>query len=209
MRACGHTARMSEPTEIAPGILHWTARHPNIGADVSSYFLVDERILIDPLLPDGGLDWFEGREPREIMLTNRHHTRSSFDLRERFGIPIRAPRTGMHDLPEDQVTPYDFGDALTAGIRPHGIFEGWPDETALEIPSHRALAIADGVINYGGLQFVPDDLMGDEAEEDKKGLAAGFAKVVEEVDFDHLLIAHGDPVIGNGREALRRFASGD
>jgi hypothetical protein len=209
MRACGHTACMSEPNEILPGVLHWTTRHPNIGADVSSYYLVDEGIFIDPLLPDGGLDWFAEREPREVLLTNRHHTRSAFDLRKRFGIPIRAPQTGMHDLPADEVTPYEFGESLTAGIRPHGIFEGWPDETALEIPSHRAVAIADGVINYGGLRFVPDDLMGDEAEEDKQGLAAGFARVAEDVDFDHLLIAHGEPIVGGGREALRRFASGE
>ena len=198
---------MSEPNEIAPGVLHWTTHHPNIGAEVSSYYLAEEGIFIDPLLPDGGLEWFAERDPREVMLTNRHHTRSALDLRRRYDIPVRAPRTGMHDLPADEVTPYEFGETLTAGIRPHGIFEGWPDETALEIPSVRAVAIADGVINYGGLGFVPDDLMGDEAEEDKEGLAAGFARLAEEVDFDHLLIAHGAPVVGDGREALRRFAS--
>ncbi len=63
---------MSEPTEVTPGILHWTARHPNIGMDVSSYYLLEERILLDPLLPAGGLDWFVVREPREFLLTNSH-----------------------------------------------------------------------------------------------------------------------------------------
>ena len=36
--------------EIVPGLFHWTARHPKIGADVSSYFLVDSGTLLDPML---------------------------------------------------------------------------------------------------------------------------------------------------------------
>ena len=124
-------------------------------------------------------------------------------------MPVRAPRTGMHDLPEDKVDPYDFGDTLEEGIMPHAITEDWPDETALHIPSHRALATADGVLNYDGLGFFPDDLLGDDAEHEKQQLRAGFAKVVAAVDFDHLLPAHGDPIVGDGREALRRFASGE
>src|SRR5690242_19893979 len=47
--------------ELIPGVVHWSAKHPNIGVDVSSYYLVDERVLIDPIAPEGGLDWFEGR----------------------------------------------------------------------------------------------------------------------------------------------------
>ena len=45
--------------EIDEGLWHWTATHPKIGWEVSSYYLSDERVLIDPLLPPGGLDWFE------------------------------------------------------------------------------------------------------------------------------------------------------
>src|SRR5215208_6826620 len=35
--------------EIAPGILHWQARHPKIGIDVSSYWLPGLRLLLDPV----------------------------------------------------------------------------------------------------------------------------------------------------------------
>ena len=141
--------------EILPGVLHWTARHPTAGLDSGSHYLVEEGILIDPIAPPEGLEWFDGREVRAILLTNRHHTRSAFELQDRLGAPIRAPRTGMHDLPPERVEPYDFGDTLAAGIRPHAISESWPDETALAIPGHRAVAIADGVTNYDGLGFFP------------------------------------------------------
>ena len=44
------------------------------------------------------------------------------------------------------------------------------------------------------------------AETDR--LRDGFARLADEVEFDHLLLAHGTPVIGDARERLRRFAAG-
>jgi hypothetical protein len=200
---------MAEPIhEVLPGVLHWTARHPTARLESGSHYLVDEGILIDPIAPPDGVDWFDDREIGEILLTNRHHTRSAFELQERLSATIRAPRTGMHDLPVDRVQPYDFGDGMSAGIRPHAISETWPDETALEIPGHRAVAIADGVTNYDGLGFFADSLLGDDPEAEKERLRDGFARLAEEVDFDHLLFAHGTPIVGDGREQLRRFAAG-
>jgi hypothetical protein len=193
--------------EVVPGILHWTARHPTARLESGSHYLVDEGILIDPIAPPEGLEWFDGREIREILLTNRHHTRSAFELQERTGATIRAPRTWMHELPAERVQPYDFGDELSAGIRPHAISPTWPDETALEIPGHRAVAIADGVINYDGLGYFADFLLGDDPEAEKQRLRDGFARLTAAVDFDHLLFAHGTAIVGDGREQLRRFAA--
>ena len=47
--------------EVAPGLWHWTARRESIGAAVSSYYLESERVLIDPMIPPEGLEWFEAR----------------------------------------------------------------------------------------------------------------------------------------------------
>jgi hypothetical protein len=204
----GHSGVVPESIhEVLPGILHWTARHPSAGIESGSHYLVQESILIDPIAPPEGLEWFDGREVSEIVLTNRHHTRSAFELQDRLGAPIRAPQTGMHELPADRVQPYEFGDELRAGIRPHAISETWPDETALEIPGHRAVAIADGVINYESLGFFPDHLLGDDPEAEKQRLREGFARLAAEVDFDHLLLAHGKPIVGDARDRLSRWAA--
>src|SRR5215208_6795312 len=181
--------------EVLPGVLHWTARHPSAHLESGSHYLVDEGILIDPIAPTEGLEWFDGREIGVILLTNRHHTRSAFELQDRLGVAIRAPRTGMHDLPADRVQPYDFGDELDAGIRPHAISESWPYETALELPGRRAVAIADGVVNYDGLGFFADSLLGDDPEAEKQRLRDGFATLAANVDFDHLLFAHGTTIL--------------
>ena len=197
---------MAEPIhEVLPGVMHWTARHPSSGVESGSHYLVAEGILIDPIAPPEGLEWFDGSEIGEILLTNRHHTRSAFDIQDRFGVTIRAPRPGMHDLPADRVRPYDFGERLSAGIVPHAISETWPDETALELPGHRAIAIADGVHNYGGLGFFPDHLLGDDPEAEKQRLREGFGALARTVAFEHALFAHGTPIVGDASERLQAF----
>ena len=60
-------------------------------------------------------------------------------------------------------------------------------------------------MHYDGLRFVPDNLMAD-PEETKEGLRLAYLRLTAELDFDHLLTAHGEPVVGGAREKLRDFA---
>ena len=155
--------------EIAPGIRHWKATHPNLGVPVSAYWLPDLRVLLDPIaVPDE----VEGVE--HILLSCRHHVRDCLEAAERFGATVSAPKTGMHDYPDDTpIQPYDFGEPVAGGaVTPHQVGALSPDETALHIPSLNALAIADGAIRYGEeLGFVPDQYM-DDPESDKEGTQA-------------------------------------
>jgi hypothetical protein len=59
---------------------------------------------------------------------------------------------------------------------------------------------------HGELGFVPDFLLGDDPDAVKHGLRERFHRLAEEVEFDALLLAHGDPVSTGGRTALRTFA---
>jgi glyoxylase-like metal-dependent hydrolase (beta-lactamase superfamily II) len=189
--------------EIAPGIRHWKAVHPNLGIDVSSYWLPELKLLLDPIAVPEEVEGVE-----HILLSCRHHTRDSLEAAERFGATIRAPRTGMHDYPEDTpIQPYDFGDSLLDGaVTTHEVGGLSPDETALHIPSVNALSVADGAIRYGDeLDFVPDQYM-DDPDKDKADLKRGFGELADRLEFDVLLLAHGTPYPSGGREALRRFA---
>jgi len=189
--------------ELAPGIWHWTAPHPNIGVDVSSYWIPGLKLLLDPLAVPDEVDDVEC-----VLLSCRHHVRDSLEAAERFDATIQAPRTGMHDYPEDTpIQPYDFGIGILAGeVTAHEVGGLSPDETALHIPSVHALAIADGAIRYGDeLHFVPDQYM-DDPEQDKADLKRGFGELADQLDFDVLLLAHGTPYPSGGRDALRRFA---
>ncbi len=201
---------MPEPIrELAPGILHWKARHPNLGIDVSAYLMTESQVLLDPIMPPEGIDWFEEKRlrPSAIVLTNRHHWRDAGDFVARFGCPVYASRPGLHEFGPDQpVEPFDFGDTLPGGIVAHEVGVICPDETALEIPEVKALAVADGVIDYERLGFVPDQFM-DEPEHTKRGLYDRYERLADRVDFEHLLVAHGDPIVLNGRAELREWAN--
>ncbi len=193
--------------EIAPGLWHWSARHERIHADVSSY-LLDDRVLIDPMIPPEGLAWFESHGPPEhVLLTNRHHDRDSWRLREAFGCTVHCIASGLHELQgRGPVEPFDFGDELPGGIVAYEVDAICPDETALFVPAHRALACADGVVRWpgqDGLTFVPDQLM-DEPEQTKAGLRDSYRRLLG-LDFDLLLLAHGDPVTADAKRALRAF----
>lgn len=195
--------------EIAPGVWHWTARHERIGLDVSSYYLAGERVLIDPMLPPDGIEWFEAHTaPEHVLMTNRHHDRDSWRLRERFDCSVHCIRNGLHEIEgRGPVEPFDFGEELPGGAIALEVGAICPDETALHIPAHRALACADGVIRWPGKQglvFVPDDLM-DEPEQTKAALKRAYRDLLE-LDFDLLLLAHGEPVVGDAKSQLDAFA---
>jgi hypothetical protein len=196
--------------EIAPGVWHWAAPHPRIGIRVHSYYLPAVRTVIDPIAPPEGLDWLaEQGPPEQILLTNRHHYRSSRTFVERFGASVRCVREGLHEFGGGEpVQPFRFGDELPGGIVAHRVGAICPDETAFHIPAQRALAVADGAVRWeegGPLAFVPDHLM-DDPEQTRQGLREAYRQL-SELDFHHLLLAHGEPFVGNGREALRAFAS--
>jgi glyoxylase-like metal-dependent hydrolase (beta-lactamase superfamily II) len=198
--------------EIDEGLWHWTATHPKIGWDVSSYYLSRERVLIDPLLPPGGLDWFGEIDstPAHVLLSCRHHDRASWEVVEAFGAEVHCVDTGVYELDgRGAVTPFAFGDELPGGVIACEVGSISPDETALYIPAHRTLVCADGVIRSdreGALQFVPDSLM-DDPEQTKAGLRAAFAKLLE-LDFDRLALAHGQPILTGGKQALATFVGG-
>jgi glyoxylase-like metal-dependent hydrolase (beta-lactamase superfamily II) len=195
--------------EISPGLWHWTARHEQIGVAVSSYYLEAERVVLDPMIPSDGIEWFEERgAPEHVLLTNRHHDRHAWELRDRFGCTVHCVRNGIAELAgRGPVEPFDFGDELPGGAVAHEVDAICPDETALHIAGHDALACADGVVHYGeALGFVPDQYM-DDPELTKQGLRRAYARLLE-LDFDVLLLAHGTPVVGGAKEALRRFTHG-
>lgn len=194
--------------EIAPGIFHWTAVHPRIRIEVSSYFAADSGTLIDPLTPEEGVEWFDsdGRRPRRAILTNRHHLRHSERFAEAFAIPILCHEAGLHEFEGGPaVKGFAWGDELAPGVAALEVDAICDEETALRIDSGDGfLAVADAVMNYRGLDFVSDEHLGDDPEGVKRAIRESYRRLLDE-PFDSILLAHGDPVVGGGKEALREF----
>ena len=212
-----------EPREVLPGLFHWTAAHPKIRIEVSSYWLADARVLLDPLLPPGGLDRLEEMGPPEhVILTNRHHWRHSSEILARFGCPAWCHELGLDELAgepgRERVRGFRPGEELPGGIETHEVGVLCSDETALRFDvsgGHACLAVADGIVRIGEaargdgpLAFVPDTLLAEEpaeVEPVKRGLRQAYRSLCE-LPWDTLLLAHGLPLVGDGKEKLRAFA---
>jgi hypothetical protein len=195
--------------EIQPGVLHWTAFHEGISADVHSYFHAPSATLIDPMEPLQGIEAVP--RPERIVLTNRHHYRHSDRFREAFGCPVLCHEAGLHEFEGGpDVQGFAFGDAPAPGVTALEVGVLCPEETALHLTGDGggALAFADAVIRgrHGELGFVSGPLLGDDPDAIRRGLRERFRALADAVEFDALLLAHGDPIAHGGRSALRTFA---
>ena len=195
--------------EILPGVHHWVARHPNTRMESSSHWVPESGAVIDPLMPDEGIEAFAHSPPDRVLLSNRHHLRHAARFAEAHACTIHCSELGLHEFEGESfhVHGFRFGEEVAPGIEALGVGAICPDETALLIGDPGAIVIADGLTHYGDeLAFMPDGLLGDDPEAVKAGLRSAYTALLER-DFDNLLFAHGQPVIGGGKKMLADFCA--
>lgn len=191
--------------ELAPGLIDYRAFHRGIGITVHSHYVVDPGVLIDPMPADGELPG----EPRMAVLTNRHHLRHAPD----YGCPILCHEAGLHQFEgsDVHVDGFAWGDELAPGVRALEVGVLCPEESALHIAvGDGFLAFADAVIRDDEqLTFVSDGLLGDDPVAIRSGLLDAFTRLLEQEDFDGLLLAHGAPTASGGRAELEAFVAAE
>jgi hypothetical protein len=195
--------------ELFEGVFHWRAMHPGIHAEVDCHFVAGSGTVIDPLLPEAGVEWFDGRGVERVVLSNRHHLRDATEIAARCDCPILCHEAGLHEFEGGpDVTGFAFGDRLAADVVAQEMDSICPEDTVLRVePGGGALLFADSVMNHGGLGFVSDQHLGEDPEAIKGKIRAHCSALLEE-DFEHLLFAHGEPLLGDGPAALRELAEG-
>jgi hypothetical protein len=199
--------------EVVSGVVHWSAVHPNTGLHAHSHFLTNTGTLVDPMVPEEGMGWFDRLgEPARVLLTNRHHLRASERFVEAYECPVFCHPAGLHEFAGGgpEVLPLEVGGEPAPGVRVHEVGVLCPDEIALHVAvGPGALAVGDGVRRRrdGALGFFADGLLGDDPEAVKAGLRAAYGRLAAELEFDILLFAHGEPMAGGGRAALAAFAA--
>jgi hypothetical protein len=211
----------AEPQRLAAGLWRWTARHPEwhpgeFGSEVASFALqaADETVLIDPLLPpepQAVLDLIE-RELRDrlaILISIPYHVRSSEELRKRFGKQVDTTiwghpacakrlqrKTGFHTI--------EPGDELPGGASAYPIGKPRRFETPLLLPSHRALVFGDAVVELdGGLRVWSDRSVDKDVTTFYRERFNPTLKPLLDLDFDRVLVTHGQPVMKDGKAELK------
>jgi hypothetical protein len=192
--------------EIAPGLLRWTAPHPEWepgtdgggsegwGQIVGSvlYELPEAVALIDPLLPPDRREEFElwldqriaGR-PVSILTTIHWHDRDRAELAERY----RSSTSRAWN-------------AIPAGVKPRPLRGA--GETMFWLPAVACLVPGDRLIGSpeAGLSLCPQSWLAD-VQVDRAGLARLLRPLLE-LPIERVLVSHGEPVLSNGRAALAR-----
>jgi hypothetical protein len=208
--------------KLTRGLWRWTARHPEwhpgqFGAEVASFAAQagDTTLLIDPLLPPEPGDVLETIDGTlgdrlAILITVPYHVRSSEELWRRYrgeaettihGHPAAAKRL------EDRSAFRDIepGTPLPAGVTALTIGKPRRHEMPLHLPSHDALVFGDAVAEVDGRLVVWTSEKVDAKVE--RFYAQRFNPTLEpllELDFDSVLVTHGEPLLGGGKRALRR-----
>lgn len=194
--------------EILPGLWHWTTEHPNLGQPVSSHYLAEKRVLLDPMVPPEGLSAFDGLpDPEHIVLSCRHHDRDHAGFVEAFGCSFHVNENGVHEYEGETVLAFGIGDQPAPGVRALANGPIAPDDTVLLVDVEgRALCFADSLLrdDAGELDVMPDSLLGDDPEQVRDDIVTALEGLLSE-DFAHLLFAHGDPIVDDGHAALEEY----
>ena len=209
------------PEQLADRLWRWTARHPEwhpgeFGSEVVSFALRagDDTVLIDPLLPpeaDAVLDLIERElgEHLAVLISVPYHVRSSEEIRDRFRGQVETTIWG-HPACRKRLADgagfhaFEPGDSLPGGASAHRIGKPHRHEMPLFLPSHRALVFGDAVAEVDGELRVWADKRVDAKV--SRFYHERFNPTLEpllELDFESVLVTHGQPVLGGGRAALR------
>jgi hypothetical protein len=208
--------------QVTEGLWRWTARHPewhpgDFGAEVASFAAQagDTTLLIDPLLPADPSSVLavidETLAQRlAILITNPYHVRSAEELWQRYrddaettihGHPAAAKR--LED--RSAFREIEPGVPLPGGVTAHTIGKPRRHETPLHLPSHGALVFGDAVAEADGRLVVwTSDKVDAKVERFYRERFNPTLEPLLELDFDGVLVTHGQPLLSGGKRALRR-----
>ncbi|HET6510035.1 MAG TPA: MBL fold metallo-hydrolase [Baekduia sp.] len=216
--------------ELARGLYRWAARHPewhpgahagDFGAEVGSYAALagDELLLIDPLVAEDdtstleALDTLHGAATdTSILITIGYHARSAEALAARYGATVFGPPQVARRLERARFAPLEPGGAPgPAGVVAHAIGKPRRGETPLWLPSHRALAFGDALVvtPAGELRMWAQDQDEPKRRAFYRERFAPTLAPLAALEPAHVLVTHGEPVLGDGARALRAAIAAD
>jgi hypothetical protein len=208
---------------LTDGLWRWTARHPEwhpgeFGAEVACFAARaggETLLLIDPLLPDDPSSVLAVLDEQvdkrvAIMISVPYHVRSSEELWRRYRdsaeTTIHGHRACAKRL-EDRAAFREIepGEPLPGGVTAHTIGKPRRHEMPLHLPSHDALVFGDAVAETGGrLAMWTSDKVDAKVERFYRERFAPSLRPLLELDFDSVLVTHGQPLLTGGKRALAR-----
>jgi hypothetical protein len=210
---------------LSDGLWRWTARHPEwhpgeFGAEVACFAAQagDTTLLIDPLLPEdeeaaasvlGEIDAVAG-DRVAILITIPYHVRSSEELWRRYAkqaeTTIHGHRACTKRLKDKSAfREIEPGAPLPGGVTAHTIGKPRRYEMPLHVPSHDALVFGDAIAETEGrLVMWAMDKVDEKVASFYRDRFAPSVRPLLELPVENVLVTHGQPVLGGGKQALRK-----
>jgi hypothetical protein len=198
--------------ELAPGLWRFSVIRNGIPPTMTAYVLREgeDTILIDPLVtgksePLAALDEIVRGRVR-ILVTTPFHVRGSELLwrrwQDRHEVTIFGHQHCATRLDDRSAfRPLRGGETLEGGVRAHPIGRPRRAEIPFELPSHRALAFGDTVLEIDGeLRVWPRHRDIDRVWYEQRFLPT--LEPLTRLDVERVLVTHGEPVLRDGARAL-------
>ena len=207
--------------KLSDGLWRWTARHPEwhpgeFGAEVACFAAQagDTTLLIDPLLPPEPEPVLRAidstiAERLAILISIPYHVRSSEELwrhyRTEAETTIHGHRACTKRLSDESAfREIEPGAPLPGGVTAHTIGKPRRYEMPLHLPSHGALVFGDAVAETAGRLVVwATDRVDAKVERFYRERFNPTLEPLLELDFDRVLVTHGEPVMKDGHKKLR------
>ena len=135
-----------------------------------------------------GLLWRRWRDRHEVTIFGHEHCATRLDDRSAFRTAFR---------------PLHGGETLDGGVRAHSIGQPRRAEIPFELPSHRALAFGDTVLEIAGeLRVWPRHRDGERRRIWYEQRFLPTLDALTGLDVERVLVTHGEPVLRDGARAL-------
>jgi len=206
---------MSPLDQLAPGLWRFTVTRNGLPPTMTAYALRDgeDTILVDPLVPGeserllAALDEIVRGRVR-ILVTTPFHVRGSELLwrrwRDRHEVTIFGHEHCATRLDDRSAfCPLRGGETLDGGVRAHPIGRPRRAEIPFELPSHRALAFGDSLLEIDGeLRVWPRHRDGERRRTWYEQRFLPTLSPLTKLDVERVLVTHGEPVLRQGARAL-------
>ena len=195
--------------EILKDVYTWSVYSEEKKFNFNGYFIVSQHplfgnVIIDPpQASDSDLEQMESLGfVQHIIITNRDHIRRSEEFQQKFGADIQINTNDITGSAMVSDRNFNHGDMIAGFLHAVVIPDNKsPGETALFWADREILFLGDALIGKppGIVTLLPEEKY-DDIVKAKAGI-----RILQNLDFKHLLLGDGESILRKGKEVVSKY----
>ena len=195
--------------EILKDVYTWSVYSEEKKLNFNGYFIVSQHplfgnVIIDPpQANDSDLEQMESLGfVQHIIITNRDHIRRSEEFQQKFGADIQINTNDITGSAMISDRNFNHGDMIAGFLQAVVIPDNKsPGETALFWADREILFLGDALIGKppGIVTLLPEEKY-DDIVKAKAGI-----RILQNLDFKHLLLGDGESILRKGKEVVSKY----